>query len=743
MVRNPIKGRTGSGNMNPPTVCAEDRIMIRAANPRTGVISPSHTGSSQDEAIPHQRSTKQWRLRGDQWVSVDIDHPTSSKTLRAIGNTSQDAPQGRSLHVPIPGQPSNGWEDRFVLNMPHAREPNLPTMTHEQIMNFQSNMEKDHREHGAIMNPEGSHNPQAVAPRNYGIPPSRRPEDGSSSDKMDQPPRTPSDHSQPYFCPDDVGRDQVSPILNISRPWLRESQYSIKPGSHITYKQIFWPIPESMDEGSLIPTVNNYRRPLTLNKTKEEESVVIRGGTLQEKAIIQGGQMSSQSMRTSPCLKQRIINQSQESRLHISPKQTGMLTIDSPSLSPLKQKPDLTILEKENQAEEIKNGDDVFIITPIMIPTTIPRSSTPHLQLLCHQERRKLSTSELESRCANFSVRFGSESETSMNPVNALIQDMHTPNHEDGSHWKSEDTSATLHMPKMNLSQSKAGDTPDKHRYPIRWRFNPAGNKCLRKLNIETIFQNLPWIGESRDRQVTPKGNKDRNSRDIDISKLHNLLLEGCYTNRTESQRAQYSPDRNSRNKLLGGKRETNMQVHDNSNEDGVPGSNHSSTDSIINTSFLGLYLLIDLFLLCFSRLQAASVERNQMLHHFIPALRRLHAMAKRCLQLSGRILYACFVYWRTGLWPRYSKEELALLMQDIGRAAISFIVLVIVLSIIGKVAECVVLVASWVVWLSKPFTWLFGRAGDILLDCLLWITKMRINSRSLYIPMYSSNVYY
>ena len=235
--RNPIKD---SGNMNPTTVCAEDRIMIRAANPRTGVISPSHTESSQDE---HQRSTKQWRLKGDQWVSVDIDRPTSSKPLHATGNTSQktqDVPpkQGQSSHVSISRQPPNGLEDRFIVNMPSAKERNPPTMTHEQIINFQNNMGKDHHEHGAIVNPEGSYNPQAAAPHNEKKllqTPNRRPGDayGFFSDKMDQPPHMPPDHSQSYFSPDCVGRDQVRPTLDTS--WLLAKGITIQHKTRLTY----------------------------------------------------------------------------------------------------------------------------------------------------------------------------------------------------------------------------------------------------------------------------------------------------------------------------------------------------------------------------------------------------------------------------------------------------------------------------------------------------------------------------
>ena len=206
---------------------------------------------------------------------------------------------------------------------------------------------------------------------------------------------------------------------------------------------------------------------------------------------------------------------------------------------------------------------------------------------------------------------------------------------------------------------------------------------------------------------MTPKGNNDRNSQTVE---LHNLVLESTksFGIGYQGARAQYSPNRDSTNRLFGAKRETNIRVHGDSGED-VPGSysNHSNADSIPNTGFLGLSLLVDLFF-CFSRLQAT--ECSQVLHKFVLALRRLHPMVKHCLQVSCRIFYACFVYWRTGLWPRSSKEEPALLMQDIGQAAINFIFLVFVLMVVGKVAGCVVIVANFIVWLSKPFTWLFGR---------------------------------
>lgn len=68
------------------TVDKGDYLLARGANPRTGVVTPgSHSaGGSQDQdEVTRAQLTapeSRWRQRDDQWISLDLGHPTSSST---------------------------------------------------------------------------------------------------------------------------------------------------------------------------------------------------------------------------------------------------------------------------------------------------------------------------------------------------------------------------------------------------------------------------------------------------------------------------------------------------------------------------------------------------------------------------------------------------------------------------------------------------------------------------------------
>lgn len=64
------------------TVSQDDYLLARGANPRTGVVTPSvHSGSSSadDQELCKSKGlsqTARWRLKGDEWVSLDLDEPS-------------------------------------------------------------------------------------------------------------------------------------------------------------------------------------------------------------------------------------------------------------------------------------------------------------------------------------------------------------------------------------------------------------------------------------------------------------------------------------------------------------------------------------------------------------------------------------------------------------------------------------------------------------------------------------------
>lgn len=75
------------------TVSKDDYLLARGANPRTGVVTPGQ-GIDQGELLRARgiEAPAQWRQRGDQWVSMDLDEPTPFSSL------SRDRCEPRGQH---------------------------------------------------------------------------------------------------------------------------------------------------------------------------------------------------------------------------------------------------------------------------------------------------------------------------------------------------------------------------------------------------------------------------------------------------------------------------------------------------------------------------------------------------------------------------------------------------------------------------------------------------------------------
>lgn len=200
----------------------EDRLTTRGANPRTGVVSPSNrTDSSNEDHVPRPRLSQKWKVNGDQWVSVNVAHtpsPRSSPLSYTLAKTVSSAGSG-STDL----SSSDDWEDRFVVHMPSADDPNPPSMSAEQIRLYQ---EKIRKLHGA---PLSRHEMDASKPSS-GSPEPRFPQQvkkmssipvlqrgttpNSFSTDSRQSISPPLDEPRQYFSPDEVGRARVSPVTD-------------------------------------------------------------------------------------------------------------------------------------------------------------------------------------------------------------------------------------------------------------------------------------------------------------------------------------------------------------------------------------------------------------------------------------------------------------------------------------------------------------------------------------------------
>ncbi|KAM5432412.1 hypothetical protein MferCBS31731_007524 [Microsporum ferrugineum] len=169
------------------TVSRDDCLKARGANPRTGVVSPALTDESCSDGLGAQvenlgslMNNQKWRLKGDQWISIDASErtplPTPSTDAgmnRSLFISSRDQAQAHVASLLDAGVPLKSLEDRFVVNMPSAREPCPPTMTPQQIADFQQACNRFYRYDNDMVDPERAPSPRPMTPEGPSTPPKK------------------------------------------------------------------------------------------------------------------------------------------------------------------------------------------------------------------------------------------------------------------------------------------------------------------------------------------------------------------------------------------------------------------------------------------------------------------------------------------------------------------------------------------------------------------------------------------
>ncbi|EZF31618.1 hypothetical protein H109_02473 [Trichophyton interdigitale MR816] len=169
------------------TVSRDDFLTVRGANPRTGVISPDLTDDSHSDDVDPQiensggtMNNQKWRLKGDQWISLDASERTPVPTPSSDAGmnsslliSSRDQAEAHVAFLSDAGVPLKNLEDRFVVNMPSAREPNPPSMTPRQIADFQQACNRFYRYDNNMIHPSRVPSPRPRTPEGPSTPPRR------------------------------------------------------------------------------------------------------------------------------------------------------------------------------------------------------------------------------------------------------------------------------------------------------------------------------------------------------------------------------------------------------------------------------------------------------------------------------------------------------------------------------------------------------------------------------------------
>ncbi|KAJ5780304.1 hypothetical protein N7457_005464 [Penicillium paradoxum] len=419
----------------PPISSPQLQKSPRGAILRSGIPTP--TGISrpaQDVRIDASvsrpvDSLNKWQKQGDQWVNLDATETTPRKSVRT-DTTVDSSPQSHSSISPVSAEESSitDWEDRFVVNMPTAKDPNPPMMTAQQISDYQKSIERVHREGGQMLDPDSlpSRNPSPeskcslsgqrdqshkevitsdgafdgdqipnLSPDEYRLP-------LPHSQSPYKPPQAPPPASQPttapqrvvanhYYSPDEIGHNRISTIWEESPTKIKEKRHPQNAdGSFLGCREISGEKnPDdilkfaSPDDASLHP------RPLALaSKNKQKETKEVKKGItrktthkVEETLVLQDEKPQTfRNTKPAQCSKQSTISQEQICVPNpTSIPESGTQDSGKENFHPTSNSPDQSGDHGKGRGE-----DDLFITTPTITPTMIPtpdkKLSVPKLQ---------------------------------------------------------------------------------------------------------------------------------------------------------------------------------------------------------------------------------------------------------------------------------------------------------------------------------------------------------------------------
>lgn len=725
-------------NKSHATSTNEDKLLGRGANPRTGIISPSvATDSSQDEKSKPHSKKKKWRMKGDEWISLDIDQSTPGDTPPAGQSVVVNKDSASSSHNLVsPIEPmrtaSNNWEDRFIVNMPSAREPNPPTMTTKQIEEYQKSIEKVRLEGGKMLDPETLPSPRAVTPERRGAPaqrlekqPSvtvqRKPVRTVSAETYTRSPVSPPLGPRQYYDADDVGRDRVSPIDDES-PRMDQRERHLRAGGETFLGCQEMNKTKNPDEILMFPTSNDSPYPTmppspeTKRRSggKRESGMKQQRRSADEKAILHDEKpLRSRNMKPTQCSKQPLSS---------PPRQSGL---NKPMLNSLKNK-SLPPLPKEQpekpdtSGKENQNDDDVFIITPTitrtLISSTIPtsttcpdlggksmqRTQTPKVDDTVHVPRTRSHPSNSRSKWQQ-QMQMLPRSETffMLPPGNVQAGGMSGVRNRRISPQSRESFSIMpgyIRMSRMMTSEQDIGGARGDHKFCLCRRCITDNHNPIQNINYPLMFEDIPGPAP------TP--------RFQDLTAPPSPVLEGRPKSDTRARTPQTAEIAE-----LDGQQVPASKSDSREQDTALVKHNEGKSDADASSgaiNFLSFSLLFDICVLSVTQLYDFC-RRHHISQHASVIAERIFEMVGHCFHVAKRVSNGIIVYKRTGSWPKSTNEEIALLMRDMGQAGLYFFVLGFVVMVLGRAAGYMVFLGSWVVWVAKPFGWVFGKVGKAL----------------------------
>ncbi|RAK73353.1 putative NTP binding protein [Aspergillus fijiensis CBS 313.89] len=358
-----------------------------------------------------QRKRPNTGERGPSLPTTEATQPTTSeKTDITTDSSDQSYPISP---ISAPASSVTDWEDRFVVNMPSAREPNPLHLNTQQISKFQQSIERVHKEGGTMLDPETLPSPRTTTPEDKIMPSDQREKKMIGLDGQEPSPDPPSyeskDNEGPgepprYYSPDEIGKPRFSTIWEESPGQSTNTPFAANAdGSFLGCKEINGPNDKNPDEILLFSTTDERPRVIDIPGPKSKIPREGRRATThaltpaaQEKALPQQDRNpTSQNSNPTQCSKQLPKTMCKDTNCRL-PQKSENLSKENVSKPSLKENrvPQGNTTTKTHEQKPHRKSDDVFIITP-----TITRTMVTITDLRAHAQKTP-GTQEPTSRAA-------------------------------------------------------------------------------------------------------------------------------------------------------------------------------------------------------------------------------------------------------------------------------------------------------------------------------------------------------
>ena len=753
---------------------------------RTGIPSPSDKprsasgGLFRSPAVHHAPNQKRGgplklQPKRPQQPTEEQYNDSSSQESSIKTDKTVDSSNSFPSESPISGPSSSAteWEDKFVVNMPSAKDPNPPMMTAQQIIEFQKSIEKVQREGGAMADPDASPSPRTTTPEDMRT--SEAPEKavgrGSSEPNTAANINTATNTNTEspikesnnqgggrYYSPEEVGKQRFSTIWEESPTKTKKQDTgSSEDGFFLGCKEIKGP-EKNPDEILYFSTTTERPKVIDIPSpiSAKPRAAGKPTGRRMVHALDDKIQIQKEWRTISDNLKKRQSSMPMPRTLCHEPACPQPVKSQMPlPKAPGKEsgqafRSSSNPINNTNKDKEVDSpgADDVVMNIPSVLhapalPDTNAARSLPKTRNSMPASRvpappkpmsglrqSSLGKDDGKSKPPSSSTTASSRSP----PIKTSIQiNKSRGEHRERPFGNDRGVRGYMRIPGLTNSSTE-NFTENSRSSPPRVSLQTSMSKdgAIADVNVPSRSVSGPahvTLDSSSLRSGSPVSvickDEDQDAQNNTTTattttnppraKIIELAeLDGNQLHSETRRRKTFSPSIATVSSTRTATTTTTGASSNNDTDSINDEDQDQDQDQDSGPYPITLNLLFDILVISIAHFQrltgdCLSSQYSQMV------LRAVVGMVEHCIHVSQSALLAISVYRSTGAWPKSGQLDLGQTLTDLGQALVYLVALGFVMIILGRAAGYIVVIGSWVVWVAKPFGWTFGLLARAL----------------------------